>query len=63
MFQHEDEFKAILSATKGGSSEKRLAGQFITRFFKFFPDLSESAIDAQLDLCEDEDLSVCTNSH
>ena len=58
VLQHEAEYKSILSATKSGPSEKRLAAQFIPRFFKFFPHLSEQAIDAQTDLCEDEDVSV-----
>lgn len=49
---------AILAAVKGSQAEKRLASQFITRFFKFFPKLQENAIDAMLDLCEDEDNMV-----
>jgi len=44
-----------LAAVKGSQAEKRLASQFIARFFKFFPKLQENAIDAMLDLCEDED--------
>jgi len=47
-----------LAAVKGSQAEKRLASQFITRFFKFFPKLQENAIDAMLDLCEDEDNMV-----
>lgn len=43
---------------KGSQAEKRLASQFIARFFKFFPKLQENAIDAMLDLCEDEDNMV-----
>lgn len=43
---------------KGGTKEKRLAAQFIPKFFKHFPELADSAINAQLDLCEDEDVSV-----
>ncbi|XP_068671795.1 apoptosis inhibitor 5-like [Montipora foliosa] len=53
--EHEDAFSFILAAVKGSQPEKRLASQFITRFFKFFPKLQENAIDAMLDLCEDED--------
>ena len=49
---------SILAAVKGSQAEKRLASQFITRFFKFFPKLQENAIDAMLDLCEDEDNMV-----
>lgn len=48
----------ILTAVKGSSKEKRLASQFIARFFKYFPKLADLAIDAHLDLCEDEDMAV-----
>ena len=54
-WQHEGAFLSLLVAVKGSQAEKRLASQFITRFFKFFPKLQENAIDAMLDLCEDED--------
>lgn len=43
---------------KGSEKEKRLASQFIGKFFKFFPNLAESAIDASLDLCEDENMQI-----
>ena len=56
--QHEEAYKAILHGVKGDASEKKLACQFIPRFFKDFPKLAEQAIDAQLDLCEDEDAVV-----
>ena len=53
--QHESSYMAIIGSVKGTPGEKRLASQFIARFFKFFPKLQEYAIDAMLDLCEDED--------
>ena len=56
--QHEAEYLEILTAVKGSSKEKRLASQFIARFFKHFPTLADQAIEAQLDLCEDEDVAV-----
>jgi hypothetical protein len=59
LFQHEQEYLEILKAVKGSPKEKRLASQFIARFFKHFPKLADKAIDAHLDLCEDEDMSVC----
>ncbi|PSN40191.1 Apoptosis inhibitor 5 [Blattella germanica] len=43
---------------EGSSKEKRLASQFIARFFKHFPTLADQAIEAQLDLCEDEDVAI-----
>ena len=57
-FQHEEEFLYIISAVKGGPGEKRLASQFVTRFFKYFPKLAFQAINALFDLCEDEDINV-----
>uniref|UniRef100_A0A8C3B434 Apoptosis inhibitor 5 n=1 Tax=Cairina moschata TaxID=8855 RepID=A0A8C3B434_CAIMO len=56
--QHKDAYQAILDGVKGGTKEKRLAAQFIPKFFKHFPELADSAINAQLDLCEDEDVSI-----
>uniref|UniRef100_A0A1B6D2U6 Apoptosis inhibitor 5/fibroblast growth factor 2-interacting factor 2 n=1 Tax=Clastoptera arizonana TaxID=38151 RepID=A0A1B6D2U6_9HEMI len=56
--QHEKEYLEILGAVKGSIKEKRLASQFIARFFKYFPSLADQAIDALLDLCEDEDMSI-----
>lgn len=56
--EHELEYREILDAVKGSAKEKRLASQFIGKFFKCFPNLSELAIDRQLDLCEDEDSQI-----
>ena len=55
--QHKDAYQVILNDVKDGSKE-RLGAQFIPKFFKHFPELADSAINAQLDLCEDEDVSV-----
>lgn len=43
---------------KGSEKEKRLASQFIGKFFKHFPSLADAAIDASLDLCEDENIQI-----
>ncbi|XP_076278620.1 apoptosis inhibitor cassowary [Lasioglossum baleicum] len=56
--EHEKEYLDILTAVKGSPKEKRLASQFIARFFKYFPKLADQAIDAHLDLCEDEDMAI-----
>ncbi|KAL7402233.1 hypothetical protein ABVT39_011749 [Epinephelus coioides] len=56
--QHKDAYQVILDGVKGGPKEKRLAAQFIPKFFSSFPDLADAAINAQLDLCEDEDVSI-----
>lgn len=57
-FQHEKEYKEILDAVKGSDKEKQLAAQFIGKFFKHFPSLADAAIDASLDLCEDENVQI-----
>lgn len=56
--EHPEVYQQILSATKGTTAEKKLACQFIPRFFKFFPTMSDTAIDAQLDLCEDDETPI-----
>lgn len=56
--QHKDAYQVILDGVKGGPKEKRLAAQFIPKFFSSFPELADAAINAQLDLCEDEDVSI-----
>jgi hypothetical protein len=43
---------------KRSEKEKRLASQFITRFFESFPLLYTEAINALIDLCEDDDVAV-----
>lgn len=58
ILQHKDAYQVILDGVKGGPKEKRLAAQFIPKFFCSFPELADAAINAQLDLCEDEDVSV-----
>ncbi|CAG8743546.1 2799_t:CDS:2, partial [Racocetra fulgida] len=51
-------YKTIISGAHGESNCKRLAAQFIPRFFGKFPEFHEMAIDALFDLCEDTDLNV-----
>ncbi|KAL4714384.1 hypothetical protein ACJJTC_017679 [Scirpophaga incertulas] len=56
--KHEKEYLEILAAVKGSDKEKRLASQFIAKFFHSFPNLTEQAIEAQFDLCEDDDVAI-----
>lgn len=56
--EHVGEYAEIIGAVKGSINDKKLASQFITRFFKHFPTLMDQAIEALFDLCEDEDVSV-----
>ncbi|XP_035778317.1 apoptosis inhibitor 5 homolog [Anopheles albimanus] len=56
--EHEAEYREILDAVKGSAKEKRLASQFIGKFFKHFPSLANMALDRQLDLCDDVDPQI-----
>lgn len=53
------DYQGIIDAAKTSVKAKQLAAQLIPRFFKFFPDLSGPALDAHLDLIEEEELGVC----
>lgn len=54
----EDYENILKAATSSSIKARQLAAQLIPRFFKFFPGLSVSAVDAHLDLCEAEELGV-----
>ncbi|GAB4827035.1 Apoptosis inhibitor 5 [Ancistrocladus abbreviatus] len=56
--QHVEDYKGIIEATKGSVKAKQLAAQLIPRFFRYFPDLQTQAVEAHLDLCEEEELGV-----
>ncbi|XP_023942767.1 apoptosis inhibitor 5 [Bicyclus anynana] len=56
--KHETEYLEILAAVKGSDKEKRLASQFIAKFFDSFPNLADQSIEAQFDLCEDDDVTI-----
>jgi hypothetical protein len=56
--KNEADYVGIIAAAKGSSKAKQLAAQLIPRFFKYFPSLSAQAINAQLDLCEEDELGV-----
>ena len=58
LFQHEEQYKIILQGVQGDRNTKKLASQFIARFFAKFPNLGNDALDAILDLCEDEDIDI-----
>ena len=58
LLQYASNYKDILEAVKGSLGEKRLAPGFITKFFRYFPSLHDAAIDAILDLIEDDDSHV-----
>lgn len=52
------DYEGIIEAAKTSIKAKQLAAQLIPRFFKFFPALSDRAVDAHLDLIEEEELGV-----
>ncbi|KAJ8976700.1 hypothetical protein NQ317_005918 [Molorchus minor] len=53
--QHSKEYLECIEGTKGNEKEKKLAAQIISKFFKHFPSLQDQALNAILDLCEDDD--------
>lgn len=56
---HVDSYTHILNAVRSGSDRaKMLACQFIPKFFKYFDKLASQAINAQLDLCEEESRDI-----
>lgn len=63
VIQHTNEFEEIMAAVKGDEKEKKLASTFIVKFAKSFPTLEEAAVDAMFDLCEDDNVTVCTDQH
>lgn len=57
--ERQADYVALLNAIKGDSNKvKMLAAQSIPRFFKYFSSLGDQAINAQLDLCEEEDIQI-----
>ncbi|GIY78896.1 hypothetical protein CEXT_594891 [Caerostris extrusa] len=56
--EHEELYLEIIQAAKGDTVKKMLACQFIPRFLKDFPNLTETALDGQLDLIEDDDVAI-----
>lgn len=55
---HEDCYDTILKGVVGNQSAKRLSAQFISRFFKYFKHKVDDSLNAIMDLCEDEDISI-----
>lgn len=48
----------LLEAVEGDLMVRQLAAQFIPRFFDKFPKLEQRAVDALLDLCEDDEKTI-----
>lgn len=56
--EHPGLYEQMIASAKGGEKEKKLASQFIARFFKHFPQFHYQAIDALFDMCEDDDIFI-----
>lgn len=56
--QNQKDYEGIIAAANGSVKSKQLTAQMIPKFFKYFPELSEQALDQHLYLCEDEELAV-----
>jgi len=63
VIQHVAEYDRIINAVKGDVKSKTLAAQFIPPFFGKFADRAEQALNAQLDLVEDENNVVGLEAH
>ena len=48
----------MLAAANGSVKARQLAAMLIPKFFKYFPQISEQALDQYLYLCEDDELGV-----
>jgi len=57
--QNVKDYQGIIDTANTSVKAKQLAAQLIPKFFKFFPELSGSALDTHLDLVEAEELGVC----
>lgn len=60
--KHVSSYNAILEAVKGSKRAKILAGQLIPKYLPLFPNFVETAINAQLDLCEEDDREIRINA-
>lgn len=56
--QNQKDYEGIIAAANGSVKAKQLTAQMIPKFFKYFPELTEQALDQHLYLCEDEELAV-----
>eukprot|EP00244_Chara_vulgaris_P010881 TRINITY_DN513_c0_g1_i1.p1 TRINITY_DN513_c0_g1~~TRINITY_DN513_c0_g1_i1.p1 ORF type:complete len:554 (+),score=150.28 TRINITY_DN513_c0_g1_i1:552-2213(+) len=56
--KHEAEYLGIIAGAKGDNKAKQLSAQLIPKYLKFYEGLSSEAINAQLDLCEEEEVGV-----
>jgi hypothetical protein len=58
LVQHPAEYEGILAHVRGPPLAKQLAATYIPRFVQHFPNHVDAALNAQIDLCEDESMLV-----
>eukprot|EP00002_Diphylleia_rotans_P014046 TRINITY_DN2733_c0_g1_i2.p1 TRINITY_DN2733_c0_g1~~TRINITY_DN2733_c0_g1_i2.p1 ORF type:complete len:577 (-),score=152.73 TRINITY_DN2733_c0_g1_i2:143-1873(-) len=57
--EHSSVYESIIAAAKSEHvNAKKMTAQLIPKYFRLFPDLAVVSINAQFDLCEDEDVEV-----
>lgn len=56
--EHVQDFADAIEGARGGEKEKKLSTQILSKFFKHFPSLQIKALNAILDLCEDDDSMI-----
>eukprot|EP00128_Syssomonas_multiformis_P010923 Colp12_sorted_trinity150504_noHs@1407 len=56
--EHSSDYAIILLGTQGDGNCKKLACQFIPKFFKHFPNMADDAMNAQIDMCEEDDAQI-----
>ncbi|KAJ3398039.1 hypothetical protein HDV05_002760, partial [Chytridiales sp. JEL 0842] len=56
--EHTAAYAKVLSAASGDRNLKSLATTAIPKYIKHFPNYQDAALDAHLDLCEDDDPKI-----
>ncbi|XP_044748938.1 apoptosis inhibitor 5 [Coccinella septempunctata] len=56
--EHIQDYADAIEGARGGEKEKKLSTQILSKFFKHFPSLQIQALNAILDLCEDDDSMI-----
>lgn len=53
-------YDEILQGSKGGQKAKMLVAQFIPKYLPHFRKFADKSINSLIDLCEEDDLAVCS---
>lgn len=52
-------YKELIECSRKGAQEKKLTAQLLGKYFNSYPSLQEDATEAIVDLCEEDDITVC----